>query len=126
MIMGFFMLLAQVLNALLRGYPSSPMMPWVCSCSAAISANCHRRSADEIVHLEPVQWGVIGKDDQGNQVCSFASRDVHPPDIGSLVLSLQPRDAGAEVWEGLSLPRMILLLITNPKALISAWRTISR
>ena len=62
-------------------------MPMVSTCSAAISASCHRPPADYDAWQLPVQWGVTPEDDRGKgetklmvQHCSFTTaRDVTRP-----------------------------------------------
>jgi hypothetical protein len=47
------------------------------TCSAAISAACHRPVADKDAHLLPVQWGII---DDGSAQCAFTTlHDVQAP-----------------------------------------------
>jgi hypothetical protein len=70
---------AHVLHAFLRKYPSNTAMPLAATCSAAISAACHRPDADKDAHLLSVQWGVVD-DTIGTERCAFTtSRYVHPP-----------------------------------------------
>ena len=58
-------------------------MPLAASCSAIISANCHRPEMDINSHLLPVLWGVTGDEMHGEQVCSFTTyRDVTRPVMG--------------------------------------------
>lgn len=72
-----------------RHYPADPAMPFVSTCSAAISAACHRPGPDKDAHLLPVQWGVVGQDENGLERCSFTtSRHVRPPIRGSSVLGM--------------------------------------
>lgn len=72
-----------------RHYPADPAMPFVSTCSAAISAACHRPKADKEAHLLPVQWGVVGHDKHGVQQCAFTtSRYVAPPEQGSQVFGM--------------------------------------
>jgi hypothetical protein len=82
---GLFMLLGFVLNAF-RTIPGN--MPLASTCSAAISAACHRPEEDREAHLLPVQWGVIPDDTEGDtnensrqrKRCAFTThRDVRPP-----------------------------------------------
>lgn len=55
-------------------------MPLVSTCSAAISANCHRPEADKEAHLLPVQWGVTGVNGPESKLCAFTtSRYVEAP-----------------------------------------------
>lgn len=58
-------------------------MPFASTCSAAISAACHRPKADNEAHLLPVQWGVVEPDETGLRRCAFTtSRHVQPPTKG--------------------------------------------
>lgn len=67
-------------------------MPFVSTCSIAISASCHLPSDDKEAHLLPVQWGVIEPDEHGRQRCSFTTfRDVQPPTPGQEYLGM-PED----------------------------------
>lgn len=87
----FLHLIFHIIHASLRKYPSDCAMPLTSTCSAAISAACHRPEADKEAHLLPVQWGVAGRDDQDNDVyfCSFTtSRDVAAPEMGSSYLGI--------------------------------------
>ena len=52
-------------------------MPLVCSCSAAISAACHRPDEDYDSHLLPVRWGFVG----GTSWCFTTSREVSYPKL---------------------------------------------
>ncbi len=64
-------------------------MPFASTCSAAISAACHRPEADNDAHLLLVQWGVVGQDETGLQRCAFTtSRYVQPPTKGSSLLGM--------------------------------------
>ena len=67
-------------------------MPLASTCSAAISAACHRPDADKEAHLLPVQWGVICQDDFGRDCCSFTTfRGVVPPTPGMDYLGIAPK-----------------------------------
>jgi hypothetical protein len=65
-------------------------MPIVGSCSAAISAGCHRPLEDMDAHLRPVQWGAVthGAESSGLKEpvghCSFSSLPVETPICGRL------------------------------------------
>lgn len=51
-------------------------MPMVATCSAAISAACHKPSEDAKTHLFPVQYGVVSEKDEMKH-CSFTTdRDI--------------------------------------------------
>ena len=54
-------------------------MPLVSTCSAAISAACHRPDEDLDSHLLPVKWGFVDRD----YWCLTTSRDVSYPELGS-------------------------------------------
>ncbi|KAF7502331.1 hypothetical protein GJ744_006019 [Endocarpon pusillum] len=82
-------LIAQIVNAFMRKYHAKSNMPLVSTCSAAISANCHRPEGDIDAHLLPVQWGVIQEDDDGCQLCSLTTlRTVSAPQTGSQVFTM--------------------------------------
>ena len=51
-------ILVQSLSGYLRRLPQNPEIPLVSTCSAVISANCHRPEADAEAHLLPVQWAM--------------------------------------------------------------------
>ena len=53
-------------------------MPLVSTCSAAISAACHRPDEDFDSHLLPVRWGFVG----GDCWCFTTSRELSYPAIG--------------------------------------------
>ena len=53
-------------------------MPLVSTCSAAISAACHRPDEDSKSHLLPVIWGF----DDGDYWCLTSSREVSYPELG--------------------------------------------
>ena len=53
-------------------------MPLVCSCSAAISAACHRSDEDFQSHLLPVRWGY----DKQDYWCFTSSKEVSYPELG--------------------------------------------
>lgn len=79
-IVSILILLVQSLHGYFRKFSGESSMPLVSTCSAAISANCHRPEADKEAHLLPVQWGVSGEDDSGSKLCSFTtSRYVEAP-----------------------------------------------
>lgn len=66
-----------------------PGMPLARSCSAAISAACHRPETDEHASTKPVMWGVVSHEfdeDLGKTLghCCFTSLEVKPPVEGSL------------------------------------------
>lgn len=53
-------------------------MPLVSTCSAAISAACHRPDEDFESHLLPVRWGFVG----GGYWCFTTSRELSYPELG--------------------------------------------
>ena len=64
-------------------------MPLVSTCSAAISAACHRPEMDIDAHLLPVQWEVVENDGTGPERCAFTtSRYVYPPVPGKEYLGV--------------------------------------
>ncbi|KAF2492986.1 hypothetical protein BU16DRAFT_466268, partial [Lophium mytilinum] len=79
-----------VLTVLLFGFRKLPRgaqsAPLVRTCSAAISAQCHRPTEDKEAHLLPVQWGVVSwnhRKEVGH--CSVTTAyDVAPPIPGHL------------------------------------------
>lgn len=85
----FLLLIVQIIHGYLRKYSSEGAMPLAFTCSAAISAACHRPEADKEAHLLPVQWGVVGTNDRDIKYCSFTtSRTVVAPSIGSSYLGI--------------------------------------
>lgn len=54
-------------------------MPLVSTCSAAISAACHRPEEDSESHLLPVRWGFL----KGDYWCFTTYKDVSYPTLGS-------------------------------------------
>jgi hypothetical protein len=81
LILGSLAVLGGIANGF-RKYDDG--IPLVGSCSAAISAACHRLSEDSMAHLKPVKWGVV----EGNRGrvghCSFSSFEVERPVTGRL------------------------------------------
>ncbi|KAE8454592.1 hypothetical protein EG329_000215 [Mollisiaceae sp. DMI_Dod_QoI] len=74
----------------LRKLPARDAMPLVASCSAVISANCHRPDVDVNAHLLPVQWGVIWDKSHDEQACSFTTyRDVTKPVRGERYIGVE-------------------------------------
>jgi hypothetical protein len=50
------------------------MMPMASTCSAAISAACHRPAGDSDAHLVPIEWGEVSRDEiSGVGHCSFTT-----------------------------------------------------
>ena len=69
-----------------RGADREHAMPLMSTCSAAISAGCHRLMDDFDAHLLPVRWGVVSSEGSVGH-CSFTTaRDVSSPVPGSLYL----------------------------------------
>ncbi|RDW85190.1 hypothetical protein BP6252_02780 [Coleophoma cylindrospora] len=64
-----------------------PGIPLVGSCSAAISAACHRPMEDSSASMLPIQWGVVDANDPRNvevHHCCFTSFDIQRPVQGQL------------------------------------------
>ena len=60
-------------------------IPIASSCSAAISAACHRSSSDdEDAALMGLIWGVVGKEDGEISHACFSSGEVRPLETGRL------------------------------------------
>ena len=90
LILGFVMVVALVTVGLRNKYrplegdkrqvtaAQSYMMPLVSSCSAAISAACHRPEEDFQSHLLPVRWGYSKQD----YWCFTTSRELSYPALG--------------------------------------------
>ncbi|KAG0646007.1 hypothetical protein D0Z07_7768 [Hyphodiscus hymeniophilus] len=81
-IVGVIAVTAGLLNGF-RRYNSG--IPLVGSCSAAISAACHRQSDDASASLLPLKWGSVDTDsmkDIGH--CCLSSFEVTPPEYGIL------------------------------------------
>ena len=89
-ILGSIMIIALILLGLCKSYrprkrdekqetdAQSYTMPLVSTCSAAISAACHRPDEDSDSHLLPVRWGFV----EGDYWCFTTSREVSYPDLG--------------------------------------------
>lgn len=80
-----------VLLVNLQGYRQyDAVMPLVGSCSAAISAACHRPADDADASIRPVMWGALveGKEEgvglSGVGHCCFTTFEVEPPVEGRL------------------------------------------
>ena len=90
MIVGSVMMVALVMLGLCNSYrprkygeerrtdAQSYTMPLVSTCSAAISAACHRPDEDSESHLFPVRWGFV----RGDYWCFTTSRHVSYPKLG--------------------------------------------
>ncbi len=72
-----------VLVGLLNGFRRQEGMPLAGSCSAAISAACHRPEEDVDAATKPVMWGVVSSD-KGVGHCCFTSFEVTRPIHGEL------------------------------------------
>ena len=82
MLLGGSLLLIGVIGFVgLKGMPMK--VPFVASCSLAISAACHV-SRDEIdPHLAKLQWGVTEYEAvEGFKHCALSSKPVTKPEIG--------------------------------------------
>lgn len=67
-----------ILLGLLNGFRWHQGMPLAGSCSAAISAACHRPEEDIDAAVKPVMWGVVSSEN-GFGHCCFTSFEVSPP-----------------------------------------------
>ncbi len=77
----------QVLHGRFRKFSKGSAMPLASTCSAAISAACHRPDGDKEAHLLPIQWGDVGKNEYGLGLCSFTtSRTIKAPAQGGKYL----------------------------------------
>ena len=72
-----------ILLGLLNGFRWYQGMPLAGSCSAAISAACHRPEEDFDAATRPVMWGVVSSEN-GVGHCCFTSFEVSPPIHGEL------------------------------------------
>lgn len=72
-----------ILLGLLNGFRWHQGMPLAGSCSAAISAACHRPEEDIDAATKPVMWGVVSSEN-GVGHCCFTSFEVSPPIHGEL------------------------------------------
>ncbi|KAK0926466.1 hypothetical protein LTR29_017860 [Friedmanniomyces endolithicus] len=52
-------------------------LPVASSCSAALSASCHRPKEDFDAAYLPVGWGAVGNGEDGDGHCCFTSEDTH-------------------------------------------------
>lgn len=89
-IVGVVAVTAGVLNGF-RRYNAS--IPLVGSCSAAISAACHRPSDDSSASQLPLKWGCINTD-SGNNIghCSLSSFEVTAPEDGLFYAGKQSKE----------------------------------
>ena len=76
LILGSVLVLSLILFGVLGKYRNG--IPLVSTCSAAISAACHRPRLDNEAHMFQVQWGVVSEDEQSRiGHCSLTTaRDV--------------------------------------------------
>jgi len=100
-VLGAFVVLFGIANGF-RKYEAG--MPLVGSCSAAISAACHRPEEDVHASMKPLVWGAVDKGRSGpvgSRVghCSFTSFKVDPPVRGGLYAGL-----GASEGPGIDTP----------------------
>ncbi len=72
-----------IILGLLNGFRRHKGMPLVASCSAAISAACHRPEEDIDAATKPVMWGVVSSEN-GVAHCCFTSFEVTRPIPGEL------------------------------------------
>lgn len=70
-----------IVGGILNGFRRyTPDIPLVGSCSAAISAACHKSSEEPSASLLPLQWGCTDSDTAGSiGHCAFSSLEVTPP-----------------------------------------------
>jgi len=70
-----------VILGILNGFRRySPDIPLVGSCSAAISASCHRPEEDNLAFLGPVSWGCVNAEEtEGVGHCCLSSLEVTRP-----------------------------------------------
>ena len=81
----FFIVVDGVLLLILIGAgwrKFSASMPIAGSCSAAISAACHRRHEEVDAALKPVQWGAVTEEGLAYGHCCFSSEEVTIPEVG--------------------------------------------
>ena len=80
-----------ILASFIMGFRQYPVgIPLVGSCSAAISAACHRVSQDTEGALLPQKWGVVVDDYVGH--CCFSSLPVTEPVEGRLYAGLNLKE----------------------------------
>jgi len=60
------------------GYKPSHTMPLVSTCSAAISANCHRPEQDKDCSRLPVIWGFVQEEAGGGRYTFTTTKEVGP------------------------------------------------
>lgn len=93
LILSVLILFVQALHGYMRKFSNEISMPFTSTCSAAISANCHRPEADKEAHLLPVQWGTR-EDGSALKQCSFTtSRYVKAPTPGHEYLTFRAESA---------------------------------
>jgi len=64
-------------------------MPLVATCSAAISAACHRPEQDVDAHLLPVQWGIITTSETPARTAFTTWRDVRAPRGDEIIVGFE-------------------------------------
>lgn len=82
--LGTIVVLLGIFNGFRRGRLG---MPLVGSCSAAISAACHKPTDDKDAARGPLMWGVIETEGQVGHCC-FTSLQVEKPVVGRLYAGL--------------------------------------
>ena len=83
--LGTVMVLLGILTGF-RRYP--PGMPLAGSCSAAISAACHRPEGDTDAAEKPLMWGAVETEGSIGHCC-FTSFEVEKPVVGRLYAGLK-------------------------------------
>ncbi|KAF2819941.1 hypothetical protein CC86DRAFT_334158 [Ophiobolus disseminans] len=94
--LGILCLAGYLTTSLCRKYTYVPGMPFVSTCSLAISANCHRAALDKDVHLLPLQWGVyeVAGDPENVAKCAFTtSIHVRAPDVDDVLYGIPTEPA---------------------------------
>lgn len=83
LILGSVAVLGGIANGFRRFDDSIPL---VGSCSAAISAACHKLPHDTDAQLNTIMWGVVDPGGSGEEVghCAFCSFEVGKPVVGAL------------------------------------------
>lgn len=85
-ILGSIILLLEILAGS-RKYKAG--MPFVGSCSAAISAACHAPKDDPTASLLPLMWGAVKTEENSIKHCCFSSLDVSPPVEGEVYAGVE-------------------------------------
>ena len=85
-LVGSLIPLLLIVIGIVKKFPAKSAMPLVVSCSAAISANCHRPDKDIDAWRLPVRWGIIDTEEYGARICSFTTlRDVKLPEKSDII-----------------------------------------